>query len=118
MKIRRFNENQQYLTEPFDMESDIMYDISKYIDKIKIGLNYIASKNNLIFKVSDENMANDTDAMFYTVYNNDMKLHFYIDCGDDYIILRPHNVEPGHISPSTYETWEDVEELIKKYFNL
>lgn len=121
MKIRRFNENQKYLTEPFDPESDIMYDISKYVDQVKIGLKYIAEKNGLLFKESDEAMANDTDAMFYVVYNTDLeKLNFYIDVGDDYIIVRPHmsSIDTSRLSPSSYETWEDVEDLIKEYFNL
>ena len=53
MRIKRFNENQQYLTEPFDPDKEIMIsvDFNKHVSDIESDLRKLSKELDLNFSV-------------------------------------------------------------------
>ena len=111
MRIKRFNENQQYLTEPYDPETITEYkvDIIKFknivlnqieLIALKLGLDiYWKTKTSINIKKGSRNMT----------------FNFKLD--DDIIRLMAHDSESEELDVRGNKI-EDMEEIIKKYFNI
>lgn len=128
MRIRRFNENQAYLTEPFDPEESVSYDIKSVYDSIERNCKYIADKYNLDFKVESQEISNNFSGLesrlLYRFCNktNTSRCQFFIwddkpevkfECFALYDKEREIVKEIGG-----FFTWSNVEEYVKKYFNI
>jgi len=130
MRIKRFNENQQYLTDPFDPEESLEYNVQPYQDKLKRNFEYIANKFGLGFYIDgeDKNVGNgDRDYQYFTFYT------FYKESeGECRFILKDiypcisvelwvEDCKKEFFPKNTFgvfETFGEIEEYVKNYFKL
>ena len=129
MKMRRFNENQQYLTDPFDPEESVSYNVKSVFDSIEKNCKYIADKYNLDFKIE----TNDIEFRHYEIESRLMYTfssrnkensitsvcRFYICDDNPEITIECFDYKKDCLSSNDgFFTWSDVETYLKKYFKL
>jgi hypothetical protein len=125
MKIRRFNENQQYLTEPFDPEMSTELDVSNFINKIEEGFKIIAKKYNLEYNSDDrihfEGDAEIADTTYEFIKGTKQISVLFRYIGYSTLQLDIHYEDTDQKARkdfSGFKTMEDVENLIKDYFKV
>ena len=126
MKIKRFNENQQYLTDPFDGEESVSYNIKHVYDSIEKNCKYIANKYNLDFKVKSQEISNNysgKESRLFYMFSDEKESECWFYIWDDKPEIKIecfpiYEKERKILSDMGYEifTWGDVDEYIKKFY--
>ena len=106
MKIRRFNENQQYLTEPFDPDTELTFDISgadQWLRTVIVQFQLIEKELDVKFtQISDEFSftSHSKKDPFVIELTFDIK-SLYFMCNNEYV-----------------KTIGEVKEKMKEYFKV
>ena len=115
MRIKRFNENQQYLTEPYDPEFQILdsYDFSDHIKKFEAQLNVLVSNLGLKLNIS----INRTDgSSVYRITDGKITSASY-----SWKINKTENIckleLDSSMSSKKYNTIEDIKQDLIRYFD-
>lgn len=124
MKIRRFNENDQYLTEPLDFEMSTEFNISNFINKIENGLQIIANKYDLEYDGGSDRIHFEGDTEIgdttYEFTKDDKKISvLFRYIGYSTVQLDIHYEDTDYNAQNNFpgfNTLQDVDNYIKEYF--
>jgi hypothetical protein len=125
MRIRRFNENQQYLTEPYDPEMETskvvinqeLIDFTKLMfDNLEIlseRLGYKHRRDDSCFHMDVSNEKNIAFLIETSYSRGLIEQHFYLKM----FIDGKHGINLYQFSYKNDNTFEDVENNIKKFID-
>ena len=132
MKIKRFNENQSYLTDPIDPEFELFVSVDSFVKKLKIqleglakklylGLTYLERENEIkkfemienIFIMMFKNRKRSL-ALKIDFNHNNNRLYLGVDFENDVIDIEHLWDDNG----ANFQTIEELEEYLKHYFEL
>ena len=105
------NENQQYLTEPYDPEAEVSMknDAEEKQDLIIIRLEGLAKKLNLKTNISFKNAYKKR----FIFIQEDEKLPFIIEISPSKVVVYLENGITGH-----FDTLGEIEEVLIRYFDI
>ena len=125
MRIKRFNENQQYLTDPFDPEFHIQFELNgfkKWVDNLYNQLKFISKELELNVEFDDKQTNN-------IQYNFHCTFEFYSDkynrLYNNFNVIVVNDFNKFFIFCRTYKNelynhkvkdLEELKEYIKNYF--
>lgn len=118
MKIRRFNENQAYLTEPFDPEMHTYISTLKFFKEVDKSFKDIANRLGLRYYQEKDNHNRFNYIFNNEKLNRDCKFHY--EESENYLGLESdEECQLSQIYPKGgFTEMGEIEEYIKKYFEL